>query len=69
MDFILQCQSTVCVGSKDIGQHEDSILCAGLCVIFKSLCLRLFRKNKKVLSDLWRITDRASLVEWLESNS
>lgn len=27
------------------------------------------RKNKKVLSDLWGITDRTSLMEWLQSNS
>ncbi|XP_051279445.1 DNA mismatch repair protein Msh3 isoform X3 [Dicentrarchus labrax] len=27
------------------------------------------RKNKKLLSDLWRISDRSSLKEWLQSNS
>ncbi|XP_041792775.1 DNA mismatch repair protein Msh3 isoform X2 [Chelmon rostratus] len=27
------------------------------------------RKNKKLLTDLWSISDRSSLVEWLQSNS
>ncbi|XP_076588059.1 DNA mismatch repair protein Msh3 isoform X2 [Chaetodon auriga] len=27
------------------------------------------RKNKKLLSDLWSVSDRSSLVEWLQSNS
>ncbi|XP_031161222.1 DNA mismatch repair protein Msh3 isoform X2 [Sander lucioperca] len=27
------------------------------------------RKNKKLLSDLWSISDRSSLMEWLRSNS
>ncbi|XP_038559330.1 DNA mismatch repair protein Msh3 isoform X1 [Micropterus salmoides] len=26
------------------------------------------RKNKKLLSDLWRISDKSSLMEWLQSN-
>ncbi|KAM9393488.1 DNA mismatch repair protein Msh3 isoform 2-T2 [Pholidichthys leucotaenia] len=27
------------------------------------------RKNKKLLSDLWKISDRSSLLEWLQSNA
>nr|XP_020449533.1 DNA mismatch repair protein Msh3 isoform X2 [Monopterus albus] len=27
------------------------------------------RKNKRLLSDLWNISDRSSLMEWLQSNS
>ncbi|XP_073321644.1 DNA mismatch repair protein Msh3 isoform X2 [Pagrus major] len=27
------------------------------------------RKNKKLLSDLWRVSDRSTLMEWLQSNS
>lgn len=32
------------------------------------LGLRLSRKNKKLLSDLWSVSDRSSLMEWLQSN-
>lgn len=42
----------------------------GVYTIFWIMSLRLYlsRKNKKLLSGLWSISDRSSLMEWLQSN-